>query len=46
MVIGRSSLPVWVSVSNSNNSSSVPNPPGNATIARDRWANHNLRMKK
>ena len=44
--MSRTSLRVWVSVSISHSSSSVPKPPGNTTSARARCENHSLRMKK
>ena len=39
-------LPVWVSVSSSNVSSSVPNPPGSDTNARLSFTSISLRVKK
>ncbi len=39
-------LPVWVSVSSSNISSSVPNPPGRQTKACDSLISISLRVKK
>src|SRR6185437_13911903 len=42
----RSTFCVCMSVSTSNISSSVPNPPGNTTSARASSANQSLRMKK
>ena len=39
-------LPVWTSVSASNASSWVPNPPGKSTTASDSLMNISLRVKK
>ena len=39
-------LPVWMSVSASNSSSSVPNPPGRMTNASAYFTNIVLRAKK
>ena len=41
-----SPLPVWVSVSSSNVSSSVPKPPGRQTNARLSFTSISLRVKK
>ena len=39
-------LPIWISVSDSNSSSSVPNPPGRITKASAYFTNITLRAKK
>ena len=41
-----STLPVWISVSDSKSSSIVPNPPGNTMKASEYFTNMVFRTKK